>query len=88
MIAQGPMYQLGDGNYNTSAPQGAEGGIPLNDRGINMLAEALGRALEKMPQATTNVYATPGVDIVTKVSQGLAAQSRQARRAGAGSMGR
>jgi hypothetical protein len=62
--------------------------IPLNDRGINILAEALGRAMERIPASTTNVYASPGVDIITKVSQGLAAQARQARRAGAGAMGR
>jgi TP901 family phage tail tape measure protein len=87
-IAQSPTYLVGEGGYNTFAGRGAEGVIPLNDRGINILAEALGRAMERMPASTTNVYASPGVDIITKVSQGLAAQARQAKRAGAGAMGR
>lgn len=87
-ITQSPTYLLGEGGYSTFAGQGAEGVIPLNDRGINILAEALARAFERMPAPMTNVYASPGVDIVTKVSRGIAEQTRQAKRAGAGIMGR
>lgn len=88
MIARGPTYLVGEGGYQTFAGQGAEGVIPLNDRGINILAEALARAMERMPAPIINNTAMPGIDLVTRVSQGLAAQTRQARRAGAGAMGR
>ena len=87
-IAQRPTYLVGEGGYNTFAGQGAEGVIPLNERGINILAEALGRALQRMPQTIINNTAMPGIDLVTTVSQGIAAQTRQAKRAGAGIMGR
>jgi hypothetical protein len=43
-VTQAPVFQFGEGRSPTFAGRGAEAVIPLNERGIGILAEALGRA--------------------------------------------
>jgi TP901 family phage tail tape measure protein len=40
-ITRGPTYQFGEGGYSTFAGKGAEAVIPLNSRGIDILAKAV-----------------------------------------------
>jgi TP901 family phage tail tape measure protein len=40
-ITQRPVYQFGEGGYSTFAGRGAEAVIPLNSRGIDILAKAV-----------------------------------------------
>lgn len=44
-ITQGPVLLVGEGRYRTFAGRGAEAVIPLDERGIAILAEALTRAM-------------------------------------------
>jgi hypothetical protein len=45
MIARSPTYLVGEGGYSTFAGRGAEAVIPLDGRGISILAEAVRRGM-------------------------------------------
>jgi hypothetical protein len=47
LIARGPVILAGEGSYATPFGQGAEAVLPLDSRGIGILAKALGMALER-----------------------------------------
>jgi hypothetical protein len=44
-VTRHPTFLVGEGNYSTFAGRGAEAVIPLNERGIGILSEALKRAI-------------------------------------------
>jgi hypothetical protein len=46
LIARGPTLLVGEGSYQTPFGKGAEAVIPLDSRGVGILAKALGMALE------------------------------------------
>lgn len=58
-ITRGPMFHVGEGNYPTFAGKGAELVQPLDDRGIDIIAEAFSRAMER----------TGGQTIIVKVGE-------------------
>src|SRR5205085_9887644 len=43
-VTQAPTYMVGEGGYSTFAGRGAEAVIPLNTRGIDILAKAMKKA--------------------------------------------
>jgi len=49
-ITQGSVYMLGEGASSTFAGRGAEAVIPLNSRGIGILAEAVRQGTGGAPE--------------------------------------
>ncbi|MGH2555487.1 MAG: hypothetical protein ACRDHO_07205, partial [Actinomycetota bacterium] len=47
MIARGPTVLVGEGQYATPFGRGAEAILPLDSRGIGVLATAIGMAVDK-----------------------------------------
>lgn len=83
LIARRPTFLVGEGNYSTFAGRGAEAVIPLNDRGISILAEAVRRGMGSGSGGQTivlngDVYAQDADSFRRKVVQ--AVESEQMRK--------